>query len=73
MKKYYRRRLIGVSMLAFVILMILVIGGVFLFSYVQTDRETNRTVQALLNPQASAAPPAGGVMLPDALDRKSVV
>lgn len=68
MKKYYRRRLIGVSMLAFLILLVLVIGGVSLFSYVQMDRETDRTVQALLNPQQAAMPPMGRIMLPDAFE-----
>lgn len=50
MRKYYRRRLITVSMLAFLILFILVISGMFLFSYLQMEWETDRTVQTLLNP-----------------------
>ena len=54
MRKYYRRRLITVSMISFLILFTLVISGVFLFSYIQTDRETDRTVQSLLNAPAMA-------------------
>ena len=50
MKQYYRRRMITVSMLAFLILMLLVIIGAFLFSYLQTEQETNRTIQSLLDP-----------------------
>ncbi len=50
MRKFYRRRLITVSMLAFLILFALVISGMFLFSYLQMEWETDRTVQSLLNP-----------------------
>ncbi|MBR3105727.1 MAG: HAMP domain-containing histidine kinase [Clostridia bacterium] len=68
MKKYYRRRLISVSMLAFLILLVLVIGGVFLFSYLQMDRETDRTVQSLINPQEPVEYPMGGIRRPDGFD-----
>ena len=47
MRKFYRRRLITVSMLAFLILFTLVISGMFLFSFLQMESETSRTVQSL--------------------------
>ena len=59
MIKYYRKRLITVAMTAFMILLILVISGVFLFSYIQIERETNRTVQSLLNPPEDIEMPPG--------------
>lgn len=61
MIKYYRKRLITVAMTAFMILLILVISGVFLFSYIQIERETNRTVQSLLNPPEDIGILSGGM------------
>ena len=66
MRTYYRKRLILVAMMAFLILMILVISGVSLFSYFQMERETNRTVQFLLSPPGEGDAPAGGIWLPAA-------
>lgn len=51
MKKYYRRRIITSAMIAFVILMTVVIGGIYLFSYLQMEQNTDRAVQALLSQQ----------------------
>ena len=64
MTKYYRKRLITVAMMAFLILLVLVISGVFLFSYIQMERETNRTVQSLLSPPEDGAALSGEVRLP---------
>ena len=71
MRTYYRKRLIIVAMISFLILLILVISSVFLFSFFQMERETNRTVQILLNqaeggsaPADGMRPPAGGGMMP---------
>lgn len=64
MKKFYRRRLITVSMLAFLILFILVFSGMFLFSFLQMESETNRTVQSLLNPTENAGQKNEGARLP---------
>lgn len=57
MRKYYRRRLITVSMLSFTILLLLVIATLFVFSYIQMDRETDRTVQLMLSQNENAEPP----------------
>ncbi|MBQ6961980.1 MAG: HAMP domain-containing histidine kinase [Clostridia bacterium] len=70
MKKFYRRRLITVSMLAFLILFILVFSGMFLFSFLQMESETNRTVQALLNPQENAGQKYEGVRMPGAFQSR---
>ena len=68
MRKYYRRRLITVSMLAFLILLLLVISGIFLFSYLQTERETDRMVQSLLDPRENDFGAFGGGQMPGAFD-----
>ncbi|MBR3016486.1 MAG: GHKL domain-containing protein [Clostridia bacterium] len=59
MKRYYRRRIIASAMLAFLILLLLVIGGILLFSYLQTERNTDRTVQLLLSPPEEQERPFG--------------
>lgn len=68
MKKFYRRRLITVSMLAFLILFILVFSGMFLFSFLQMESETNRTVQFLLNPPENGGQMFEGARMPGAFD-----
>ena len=70
MKKFYRRRLITVSMLAFQILFIMGFSGMFLFSFLQMESETNRTVQALLNPAESGFPKYEGGRLPGVFDMR---
>ena len=70
MKKFYRRRLITVSMLAFLILFILVFSGMFLFSFLQMESETNRTVQALLNPTENGGQRNEGARLPGAFQTR---
>ena len=64
MRSYYRRRLITVAMLSFTILLMLIIIALFVFSYIQTDRETDRTVQMLLTREEQAEPPFGGGQFP---------
>ena len=49
MREIYRRRMITVALLSFLILLVLVITGVFLFSYLQMESETDRTIESLLN------------------------
>lgn len=70
MKKFYRRRLITVSMLAFLILFILVFSGMFLFSFLQMESETNRTVQFLLNPPENGGQMFEGARMPGAFDMR---
>ena len=68
MRKFYRRRLITVSMLAFLILFTLVISGMFLFSFLQMESETSRTVQSLLNPPEYDFQMFGGAQFPGAFE-----
>ena len=56
MKKYYRRRIIASGMLAFVILLTLVIGGIYLATSLQTERNTDRTVRSLLTQEQNDKP-----------------
>ncbi len=49
MRKFYRRRLITVAMMAFAILLLIIVSALFIFSYVQTDRTAASTVELLLN------------------------
>ena len=53
MRKFYRRRLILVAMMAFLILLLLIVSTVFVFSYVQMNRNTASTVDSLLNERES--------------------
>ena len=64
MRSYYRRRLITVAMLSFTILLMLIIIALFVFSYIQSDRETDRTVEMLLSREEQPAPPVGGNQFP---------
>ena len=57
MKRYYRWRIIASAMVAFIILLTLVIGGIVLFSFLQMERSTDQTVQALLTPENSGERP----------------
>lgn len=70
MKKYYRRRLIGVAMLAFGILLVLAIGGISLFSYMQMNLDTDKTVKALLNLPEEYAMMPGQIQFPDAFEMR---
>ena len=67
MRSYYRRRLITVSMFAFVILLLLTIVALFAFSYFQMDRETDRTVQAVLSGGQDALLPSDAGRFPGGL------
>ena len=49
MKRYYQNRFILGAMLAFLILMIVTITGIWLFSYRQMERDTNTFIQDMLN------------------------
>lgn len=64
MRSYYRKRLITVSMLAFVILLLLTIAALFVFCYIQMDRGTDRTVQAMLNDEARTPLPPNEALFP---------
>ena len=68
MRKYYRRRLILVAMMAFLILLVLVISGIFLFSYLQMEHETSRTVQSLLSPPEYDFQKFGNAQFPGAFE-----
>ncbi len=48
MKKYYRRRIIASAMVAFVILIGGIIGGIFLINCLHTEQNTDRILQNLL-------------------------
>ena len=51
MRSDYRRRIIASAMLAFFILLVLVIGGIALFSSLWMEQNSDRKVQTLLNSQ----------------------
>ena len=63
MKRYYRNRLILGAMLSFFIVLVLAVTGIWLFSYQQTERETDSFMEAMLRadgegePFSQAAPP----------------
>lgn len=67
MKKYYRRRIITSAMIAFVILIAVVIGGIFLFSYLQIEQNTDRMVQSLVSLQEGEKHSRREVYLPSFL------
>ena len=49
MRKYYRRRLITVAMIAFMILLLIIIGALFVFSYLQMNNSAHSTIDLLLS------------------------
>ena len=63
MKRYYRNRFILGAMLAFLILLVLAVSGIWLFSYHQMERENSLFLQAMQHvsgeerPFSQAAPP----------------
>lgn len=68
MRSYYRKRLITVSMLAFVILLLLTIVALFVFCYIQMDHGTDRTVQAMLSDEERGPLPPNGSQFPGGFD-----
>ena len=58
MKKYYRTRIMLSAMLAFFILMVLVLGSVLLFSYLQAQRNADRMIDYLLDPAFDPSRPS---------------
>ena len=49
MKRYYQNRFILGAMLAFLILLLLTVTGIWLFSYQQMERDANAFIQDMLN------------------------
>ena len=56
MKRYYQNRFILGAMLAFLILMIVTITGIWLFSYRQMERDANAFIQDMLNLDTNSRP-----------------
>ncbi len=57
MRRYYRVRIILSAMLSFVILLMLAVGGIWLYSYYQMERETDRFLASQLNTDKEERPP----------------
>ena len=54
MKRYYRNRLILGAMLSFFILLVLAVAGIWLFSYRQTERETDSFLEDMMRAEGEA-------------------
>ena len=58
MKRYYRSRFILGAMVAFLILLLLAVSGIWVFSYQQMERENNEFLEAMQNSSRDETPQA---------------